>query len=47
LVPEAAYQEIEGGNVVSGYAGGHTEHPTYEGESSGPTGQRRKWFKHL
>jgi peptide-methionine (S)-S-oxide reductase len=36
---EAAYQELEGvEKVVSGYAGGHTENPTYREVCSGKTG---------
>ncbi len=36
---EAAYQEIAGvEQVVSGYAGGHTVHPTYEAVVAGDTG---------
>jgi peptide-methionine (S)-S-oxide reductase len=36
---EAAYEEIEGiGSVTSGYAGGHTEDPSYREVCSGNTG---------
>ena len=36
---EAAFEEIEGvSSVTSGYAGGHTENPTYEAVCSGNTG---------
>lgn len=36
---EAAYQQIEGvKHVVSGYAGGHTENPSYRAVCSGETG---------
>lgn len=36
---EDAFQELPGvRDVVSGYAGGHTEHPTYEKVCSGTTG---------
>ncbi len=36
---EAIYESIRGvKNVVSGYAGGHTENPTYEESNTGSTG---------
>ena len=36
---EAAFQQVQGvENVVSGYAGGHLPHPTYQQVSAGRTG---------
>ncbi|NBC24486.1 MAG: peptide-methionine (S)-S-oxide reductase, partial [Bacteroidetes bacterium] len=36
---EAIYESIEGvGEVVNGYAGGHTKNPTYEESNTGETG---------
>lgn len=36
---EAVYESVQGvGEVVNGYAGGHTENPTYEESNTGETG---------
>lgn len=36
---EAIYEHVKGVNeVISGYAGGHTENPTYEASNTGDTG---------
>jgi peptide-methionine (S)-S-oxide reductase len=36
---EAVYESVQGvEEVISGYAGGHTENPTYEGSNTGRTG---------
>ncbi|MEY3393897.1 MAG: hypothetical protein RL346_133 [Verrucomicrobiota bacterium] len=36
---EASYESVKGvKEVVSGYSGGHTEHPTYEATNTGTTG---------